>query len=78
MPKPYEELGGVWGKNCPKHTTINTWLGSSDAPGPILVENESGRQKSSTNHNNVVAAYDMVMSAPRVTLVQIVDALGCS
>ena len=21
----YEELGGVWGKDCPKHKTIKTW-----------------------------------------------------
>ena len=21
----HEQLGGVWGKDCPKHKTINTW-----------------------------------------------------
>ena len=54
-------------------------LGSSDAPGPKLVENRgSGRPKSATTHKTVDAAYDMVMCAQRVTLVQIVDALGLS
>ena len=75
----YEELGGVWGKDCPKHTTIKTWTrkfrrirtNTCGEPG-------SGHQKSATTHKNVDAVYDMVMSARRATLVQIVDALGLS
>ena len=31
----YDELGGVWGKDCHKYKII----GSSDAPEPTLVEN---------------------------------------
>ena len=73
----YEELGGVWGNDCPKHTTIKTWAGKFRRISTnICREPGSGRQKSATTHRNVVVAYDMVMSARRVTLVQIVDALG--
>ena len=37
---------------------------------------DSSRQKIVTTHKNVDAVYDIVMSARRVTIVQIVDALG--
>ena len=41
----YEELGGVWGEDCPKYKKqLKLGLRSLDAPGPTLVENwGSGR-----------------------------------
>ena len=75
----YEELTGVWGKDCPKHTTIITWLREFRRTRTNTYrEPGSGRQKSATTHKTVDAVYDMVMCAQRVTLVQIVDALGLS
>ena len=65
-------------------TALNTQqlklgLGSSDAPGPTLIENRGQVAKKCYHpqkHRRCVAVYDMVMSARRVTLVQIVDTLG--
>ena len=75
----YEELGGVWGKDCSKHTTIKTWARKFRRTRTNTCrEPGSGRQKSATTHKNVNSVYDMVMSARRVTLAQIVDALGLS
>ena len=75
----YEEQGGVWGKECSKHTTIKTWARKFRRTRTNTYrEQGSGRQKSATTHKNVDAVYDMVMSARRATLVQIVDALGLS
>ena len=75
----YEELGGVLGKDCPKYKTIKTWAREfRHTRTNTCREPGSGRQKSATTHKNVVAAYDMVRTAQRVTLVQIVDALGLS
>ena len=75
----YEELSGVWGKDCSKHTTIKTWARKFRRTRTNTCrEQGSGRQKSATTHKTVDAVYDMVMCAQRVTLVQIVDALGLS
>ena len=75
----YEELSGVWGKDCSKHTTIKTWARKFRRTRTNTYrEPGSGRQKSATTHKTVDAVYDMVMCAQRVTLVQIVDALGLS
>ena len=75
----YEELGGVWGKDCPKYTTIKTWAREFRRTRTNTYrEPGSGHQKSATTHKNVDAVYDMVMSAQRATVVQIVDALGLS
>ena len=62
-------------------TALNTQqlklgLGSSDAPGPTLVESRGQVAKKCTTNKNIDAVYDMVMSARRVTLVQVVDILG--
>ena len=66
-----------------ERTALNTQqlklgLGRSDAPGPTLIENRGQVAKSVTTHKNVDAVYDMVMSARRVTHLQIVDTLGLS
>ena len=75
----YEELGGAWGKDCPKYKTIKTWVWDfRRTRTKTCREQGSGRQKSATTHENIDAVYDMVMSARRVTLVQIVDTLGLS
>ena len=75
----YEELSGVWGKDCSKHTTIKTWTRKFRRTRTNTCrEPQSGRQKSATTHRTVDAVYDMVIYAHRVTLVQIVDALGLS
>ena len=75
----YEELGGVWGKDCPKHTTIKTWARKFRRTRTNTCrEPGSGGQKVLPSHKNVDAAYDMVTSAQQLTLVQIVDVLGLS
>ena len=73
-----EELGGVWGKDGPKYKTIKTWVWDfrRSTRTKTCREQGSGRQKSATTHENIDAVYDMVMSARRGTLVQIVDTLG--
>ena len=35
----YEELGGVWGRTGLNTQQLKLGLGSSDAPGPTLIEN---------------------------------------
>ena len=74
----YEELGGVWGRTGLNTQQLKLGLGSSDAPGPTLVENRGQVAKKCYHPKNVDAVYDMVMNARRATLVQIVDALGLS
>ena len=67
------------GEGLPKHTTIKTWARKFRRTRTNTCrEPGSGRQKSATTHKTVDAVYDMVMCAQRVTLVQIVDALGLS
>ena len=52
----YEELGGVLGKDCPKHTTIKTWARKFRRTRTNTYrEQGSGRPKSATTHKTVDA-----------------------
>ena len=77
----YEELTGVWGKDYPKYTTIKTWARKFRRTRTNTCKEPGSPVRSPkivTTRKNVDAAYDMVMSARRVTLLQIVDTLGLS
>ena len=68
----------AYGGRTALNTQIKLGLGSSDVPEPTLVENRDQVAKSATTRKNFDVVYDMVMSARRVTLVQVVDVLGLS
>ena len=68
----------AYGGRTALNTQIKLGLGSSDVPEPTLVENRGQVAKSATTRKNFDVVYDMVMSARRVTFVQIADALGLS
>ena len=68
----------AYGGRTALNTQIKLGLGSSDVPEPTLVENRGQVAKSATTRKNFDVVYDMVMSARRVTFVQIADALSLS
>ena len=73
----YDELGGVWGKDCPKYKTIITWVRGCGRISTNTCREPGVRSpKSVTTNKNVDAVYGMVMRAGCVTRIQIVDTLG--